>query len=127
MMAFAKADPDIFSRDLGVHLSKVLSENYAFLGSTFNLDIWASEHCEITVLPVKLTGLEYFSIFLPKGSSIRSEINDVYVLPARDISVSIYDRPPQNESYCAKPTFAVALNLLQGCENVDVKILVVTA
>ena len=98
MMTFAETDPDVFSGDLGVHLSKVLSENYAFLGSTFTLDIWASEHCEISVLPVKLTGLEYSSIFLPKDSSITSEINDVYVLPARDISVSIYDAPPRNES-----------------------------
>ena len=37
------------------------------------------------------------------------------------------DPPPRNESSCAKPTFAVARNLLQGCENVDVKIFVVTA
>ena len=37
------------------------------------------------------------------------------------------DPPPRNESQCAKPTFAVARNLLQGCENVDFEILVVTA
>ena len=82
MMAFAKDDPDVVSRDLDVHLSKVLLEKYAFLGSNFVLDKWAAEHCEITVLPVKLTGLEYFSIFLPKDSVITSEINDVYVLPS---------------------------------------------
>ena len=98
MITFAETDPDVFTRDLGVHLSRVLSENYAFLGATFILDDWASEHCEITVLPVKLTGLEYSSIFLPKDSSITSEINDVYVLPARDISLSKYDIPQRNES-----------------------------
>ena len=37
------------------------------------------------------------------------------------------DPPPRNESQCAKPTFAVTRNLLQGCENVDFEILVVTA
>ena len=82
MMAFAKDEPDVVSRDFSVHMSKVLSEKYAFLGSSFILDTWAAEHCEITVLPVKLTGLEYLSIFLPKDSVITGEINDVYVLPA---------------------------------------------
>ena len=37
----------------------------------------------------------------------------------------ICDPPPRNESQCAKPTFAVARNLLQLCENVDFDILVV--
>ena len=90
VMNFAKDDPDVVSRDLDVHLSKVLSEKYAFLGPSFALDKWAAEHCEITVLPVKLTGLEYFSVFLPKDSVITGEINDVYVLPASCISVFVY-------------------------------------
>ena len=77
MMTFAKDDPGVLSRDFGVHLSKVLSENYAFLGTSSVLDIWTSEHCEITVLPVRLTGLEHYSIFLPKDSPISAEINDV--------------------------------------------------
>ena len=37
------------------------------------------------------------------------------------------DPPPRNESKCAKPTFAGARNLLQGCENVFFEILVLTA
>ena len=90
MMAFAKDDPDVVSRDLDVHLSKVLSEKYAFLGPSSALDKWAAERCEITVLPVKLTGLEYFSVFLPKDSVITGEVNDVYVLPASCISVFVY-------------------------------------
>ena len=45
----------------------------------------------------------------------------------RFLSVHICDPPPRNESQCAKPTFAVARNFLQGCENVDFEILVVTA
>ena len=88
MVTFAEDDPDVLSRDLDVHLSKVLSENYAFISTTSILDIWASEHCEITVLPVKLTGLEYYSIMLPKDSVITGEINDVYVLLADSAVVS---------------------------------------
>ena len=90
MMTFAKDDPDVVSRYHDVHLSKVLSEKYAFLGPSFALDKWAAERCEITVLPVKLTGLEYFSVFLPKDSVITGEVNDVYVLPASCISVFVY-------------------------------------
>ena len=43
------------------------------------------------------------------------------------VLVCMCDPPPRNESLCAKPTFAVARNLLQGCENVDFEISVVTA
>ena len=50
-----------------------------------------------------------------------------YKLLSKEPSVHICDPPPRNVSSCAKLTFAVARNLLQGCENVDFEILVVTA
>ena len=56
-------------------------------------------------------------------ASIRS-LNCVFKFASRH---QICDPPPRNESQCAKPTFAVARNLLQGCGNVDFEILVVTA
>ena len=77
MMAFAEDDPTVLSFDYSVHLSKVLSENYAFVSDSLTLEIWAAEHCEITVLPVRLTGLEYYSIMLPEGSVITGAVNHV--------------------------------------------------
>ena len=89
MVTFAEDDPAVLSRDYSVHLSKMLSENYAFISTTFILDIWASEHCDITVLPVKLTGLEYYSVLLPKDSALTGQINDVYVLLSGRTIVSV--------------------------------------
>ena len=83
MMTFASNDPDVLSRDLSVHLSKVLSDKYAFFADSPFLEVWAAQHCDLTVLPVKLTGLEYYSIFLPKDSIITGELNAVYVLLLR--------------------------------------------
>ena len=54
------------------------------------------------------------------------EDNDEECVDVKDY-VHNCDPPPRNESQCAKPTFAVARNLLQGCENVNFEILVVTA
>ena len=79
MMTFAEDDPEVLSRDFNVHLSKVLLEKYAFFTESAILDIWTSEHCEITMLPVKLTGLEHYSFMLPKDSIITSELNNLYV------------------------------------------------
>ena len=112
MMAFAKDDPDVVSRDLDVHLSKVLSEKYAFLGPSSVLDKWAAEHCEITVLPVKLTGLEYFSVFLPKDSVITGDVNDVYVLPASCISVFVYLSFCLLLSVCVFVIIIIIINLI---------------
>ena len=78
-MEFAQDDPDILSQDLNVHLFKMLSENYAFIGDSPYIKLWAAEHCDIAMLPVKLTGLEYYSILLTKDSQLTSDINDVYV------------------------------------------------
>ena len=51
----------------------------------------------------------------------------IYTYTDTHTDIFICDPPPRNESQSAKPTFAVARNLLQGCENVDFEILVVTA
>ena len=80
MTTFSLDDPEVLSRDPSVHLSKVLSDKYAFFTDSPILEVWAAQHCELTVLPVKLTGLEYYSIFLPKDSIITGELNAVYVL-----------------------------------------------
>ena len=79
MMTFAEDDPEVLSRDPNVHLSKILSENYAFFGDSPNLEIWVSDHCEITMVPVRLSGLEFYSIFLPRDSVMTEELSDVCV------------------------------------------------
>ena len=65
---------------------------------------------------------------LPKNQI--SLVTVLLLMHGRDIilgSKAICDPPTRNELQCAKPTFAVARNLLQGCENVYFEILVVTA
>ena len=94
MMTFAEHDPEVFSHDYQVHITKVLSEKYAFIGDSTIVDTWPSEHCEITVLPVKLTGLEYYSILLPKDSVITAKINDVYDLHLNSSIVLLYSFTP---------------------------------
>ena len=79
-MEFAQDDPDILSQDYNVHLSKMLSENYAYIGDSSFMELWAAEYCEITMLPVKLTGLEYISILLTKDSTFTADIDNVYVI-----------------------------------------------
>ena len=80
MMEFAQDDPNILSQDYNVHLSKMLSENYAYIGDSPFMELWAAEHCEIAMLPVKLTGLEYYSILLTKDSAFTADIDNVYVI-----------------------------------------------
>ena len=78
--AFSRDDPEVLSGDPEVHLSKVLSGHYAFIGEGATLELWASRYCEVTVLPDRLTGLEHYAIALPRHSPLRSRIDDVSVM-----------------------------------------------
>ena len=89
MLEFAEADPDVLSRDYTVHLTKVLTESYAYIGDSPVVEIWAAEHCDITMLPVKLTGMEYYTILLPKDSVITGVVNKVYVILAASVCLTI--------------------------------------
>ena len=89
MLEFAEADPDVLSRDYTVHLTKVLTQSYAYIGDSPVVEIWAAEHCDVTMLPVKLTGMEYYSILLPKDSVITDVVNKVYVILAASVCLTI--------------------------------------
>ncbi|XP_070175550.1 glutamate receptor ionotropic, delta-1-like [Littorina saxatilis] len=79
IMTFAQDDPDVLSFDPNVHFSKVLSENYAYVDHGPMMETLASEHCDVEVLPLMITGWEYFTFFLQKDSPLRVEINSVFL------------------------------------------------
>ena len=89
MMKFAEDDQNVLSQDHNVQLSKVLSENYAYIGDSPIIEIWAAEHCEITMLPVKLTGLDSYTFMMPKDSVITGAVDDVYVITSLSLSLPV--------------------------------------
>ncbi|XP_070208844.1 glutamate receptor 1-like [Littorina saxatilis] len=77
LLTFAQDDPDVMNVDPNVHFSKVLSENYAYIGHGPAMENWASTHCDVEVLPLMITGLETYTCFLQRGSPLRAEIDKV--------------------------------------------------
>ncbi|XP_067681067.1 glutamate receptor ionotropic, kainate 1-like [Haliotis asinina] len=60
-------DPDVQSLSLDVHLHKVLTEKYAYIGDTTNYDLWLSKACDIYGLSDRFYPMRY-GIGFPNNS-----------------------------------------------------------
>ena len=78
MMKFAEGDPDVISLDPEVHLKNVLTGSYAFFGEGAALELWASRHCQIMVIPDNIYGnTRSYNVFTPKNSLLVRKIDTV--------------------------------------------------
>ena len=77
LVTFAKDDPDVLHFDPEVHLAKLLRGGYAFIGDAPTLELWAARHCELAVLDATISGLESYSFFTQKNSTLTKDIQQV--------------------------------------------------
>ncbi|KAK7476133.1 hypothetical protein BaRGS_00032626 [Batillaria attramentaria] len=77
LFRFAQDDPDVLSFDVNVHLSKVLTERYAFIGESITLRKWAADRCDVTLVSAEINGLQSYNIFTPKQSTLTKRMENV--------------------------------------------------
>ena len=75
ILAFAEDDPNVLHTQLPVHKQKVLTKQYAFIGDSVGISMWAAEICDLFVFPEPVVSLESNVIFTPKNSSITRRLN----------------------------------------------------
>ena len=75
-MEFAQDDPEVLSLDTEVHLSRVLTERYAYIGEGGLLQTWARNHCDVTLLPDRVVSFDTFHIYTQKNSSHLRQLDE---------------------------------------------------
>lgn len=63
---FNKSDSEVLSANVEVHKRKILTEKYAFIGSSSNMESFIAEHCDVIFVD-QFAELPY-AFPLPKGS-----------------------------------------------------------
>ncbi|XP_048258828.1 glutamate receptor ionotropic, kainate 3-like [Haliotis rufescens] len=73
---FSKSDPDILSPHQDVHLKRLLTEDYAFIGGRPLSNYWRSRNCQLRMLKDNLYPVTY-SIAFPNGSPYKEIVSDM--------------------------------------------------
>ncbi|KAK7475656.1 hypothetical protein BaRGS_00033082 [Batillaria attramentaria] len=76
MLTFAQDDPEVFSLDRDVHLSKILSSRYAFITEGFS-EAMLAEKDRLTYFAVPEFGSKMYSIFTQKNSTLTWRLDKV--------------------------------------------------